>query len=372
LTIFRKIQIITVMKKNLLWAVLCLVKLVAVAQADSTAKPKLHVGGFLEAYYGIDAWRSPDHARPCFTYNHTRLGEVAINLALVQLSVTHDRYRANLGLMAGTYPEANLASEPGMLRFIYEANVGVALGKSGRSWLDMGVFPSYIGFEGPISTDNLTLSRSLIAESSPYYFSGARLSTKLGKRVELAGYLLNGWQRMRILSGNRSPSAGTQVRYQANDKLLVNWSTYVGPEGYGNGALMRYFSDLYFQAQPFPRLAVTGGFDLGFQQIAPDSTRMNHWTNTVGIMKYDVSKHFALVGRGESFVDARKVIGCGSSNHAFVVWGGSLGGDYHPQENVWLRVEARYLRGREKFFRSAQGQYQADMNLLASIAIRIP
>lgn len=184
----------------------CLLHFAVIGQVDTTSKLKLHLGGYVEAYYGLDAAMPANHLRPCFLYNHHRAGEVAVNLALLQFSAEHDRYRAHVGLMAGTYPQANLASEPVMMRAIYEANAGVALGKSGRTWLDMGIFPSYIGFEGAISTENLTLSQSLCVESAPYYLTGARLGTHAGKRWEFAGYLLNGWQRIRTPNGHTMPS----------------------------------------------------------------------------------------------------------------------------------------------------------------------
>ncbi len=122
---------------------------------------------------------------------------MALNLGLVHVGYAKQRMRAALGLMAGTYPQANLIAEPELLRNIFEARVGLKLSKRKELWLDAGVFPSHIGLESAIGIDNWTLTRSVIAENSPYYLSGARLTWTLSKKLELAALMMNGWQRIR-------------------------------------------------------------------------------------------------------------------------------------------------------------------------------
>jgi hypothetical protein len=128
--------------------------------------------------------------------------------------------------MAGTYPEYNLSSEPELLRHIYEANVGIRVLKKAEVWLDAGIFPSHIGFERAINTDSRTLTRSILAENSPYYEAGARLSykTQNGKWYA-AALLLNGWQRVKRPDGNNTPAFGTQLTFEPFDKLLLQNST---------------------------------------------------------------------------------------------------------------------------------------------------
>ncbi len=361
------------MKMCFLLLLFCSCFTLAIGQADSMAKPVLHVGGYLEAYYGLEPAQLSGHKRPCFFYNHHRKGEVAVNMALVQLSAEHARYRAHLGLMAGTYAQANLANEPVAMRFFYEANAGVALGKAGRTWLDMGIFPSYIGFEGAIATDNLTLSRSMCAEGSPYFLTGARLGTRLGDRWELAAYLLNGWQRIRTVAGNSLPSVGTQVRLQASPKVLLNWSTFIGTDDPNTTRRMRYFSNLYVQSQPRMKLALTAGFDFGMQQTAKHSQSMAAWMSPVVIAKYQVSKRMAMVCRAEYYADPLGVIiDCPGGMGGFKTMGASLGCDYQPHSNVWLRLEAKGLQSQSAIFDTQKGASRQNLGLVASLAVRIP
>jgi hypothetical protein len=71
-----------------------------------------------------------------------------------------------LAFHAGTDSNDHYANEPGLLKNIYEANVGISLNKKNNLWVDAGVMPSHIGFESAISMDNWYLTRSLLAENS--------------------------------------------------------------------------------------------------------------------------------------------------------------------------------------------------------------
>jgi hypothetical protein len=49
-------------------------------------------------------------------------------------------------------------------------------------WLDAGIFGSHMGFESALSIDNPTLTKSFVAENSPYYWSGAKLTYHIGEK----------------------------------------------------------------------------------------------------------------------------------------------------------------------------------------------
>ncbi len=153
---------------------------------------------FLDTYYSYDFNKPQNHDKPSFMYNHKRHNEFNINLALIKSSYNANKVRANLGLMVGTYPEYNLAAEPGLLKQIYEANLGTKVFNQINLWIDAGVFPSHIGFESAISKECWTLTRSILAENSPYYEAGIRGSyTSKNEKWYLSILLLNGWQRIK-------------------------------------------------------------------------------------------------------------------------------------------------------------------------------
>jgi len=134
------------MKKILLLAATLTTGFLAKAQEE----PKIKVTGYLEAYYGYDFNKPADHNRPGFIYSHNRTNEVNLNLGFIKAAYDSGMIRANLAVMAGTYANANLAAEPGVLKNIFEANAGVKLSKTENLWIDAGIFSSHIGFESAV------------------------------------------------------------------------------------------------------------------------------------------------------------------------------------------------------------------------------
>ena len=71
-----------------------------------------------------------------------------------------------------------------------------------------GIFTSHIGFESAVSKDCWTLTRSILADNSPYYESGARLTyTSNNNKWLISALALNGWQRIQRPAGNSLMSA---------------------------------------------------------------------------------------------------------------------------------------------------------------------
>src|SRR5687768_74637 len=104
---------------------------------DSTGQVKAVTWSvFADIYYTYDFNKPPHHEKPSFLYNHNRHNEVNVNLALLKISYKKDRIRANVGLMAGTYAQYNLASEPELLRHLYETNIGVKISRKMNFWID--------------------------------------------------------------------------------------------------------------------------------------------------------------------------------------------------------------------------------------------
>jgi len=221
---------------------------------DTTAKPlakDFHFSAYFEFYGAVDEGNKSDNERPPFLFNHTRIGELALNLGLVKASWQKDQLRANMALMAGSYAVRNLAAEPEVFKHVYEANIGLKLSKKKNVWLDMGIMNSHIGLESAIGKDSPTLTRSFIAENSPYYETGAKLTrTSESEKWNLSLLVLNGWQRIYQYNGNYLPAAGMQISYKPNEKILLNYSNYVGDESPSNDFVARIYNDFYFVYSP--------------------------------------------------------------------------------------------------------------------------
>jgi hypothetical protein len=339
------------MKKSMMvTAIVCGSVLQAVAQ-DSTKNGSFTLSGYAEAYYLYDANRPLNNTRPGFVYSHNRANEVNLNLAFLKGSYNSERLRASLAIGAGTYMNANMAAEPGVLKNIYEANAGVKLSKTSNLWLDAGIMPSHIGFESAIGKDNWTLTRSMVADNSPYYEAGAKLGyTSRNEKWYLAVLYLNGWQRIQRVDGNSTPAFGTQVTFKPSSAVTLNYSTFAGNDKPDSVRLMRYYNNFYGIFNLSEKFGLTAGFDYGMEQKEKGKSKLNDWFTGVLILRYNPDKANSIALRGEYFQDENGVIIATTTPGGFKTFGWSLNYDRQLFPNALWRIEVRSLHGREAYF----------------------
>ena len=221
-------------------------------------------------------------------------------------------------------------------------------------WLDAGTFPSHIGFESAVSFDNATLTRSLLAENSPYFFSGIRLHQKINENNDLNTYLLTGWQRITMLKGNSLPSIGFQWLHLFNENTKFNWSFFAGTDQPDATRKMRYFNNFYYQRTQ-NKFAYTLGFDLGFEQKTKGASNYNYWLSPVLIAQYALHDKLKLAGRIEKYNDPSSVISRGVNNQMVNAIGISFNMDYAPTPSLLLRAEWRNFNATNKVFELKDG-----------------
>jgi len=318
---------------------------------DSTKTNPLTISGYVEAYYSYDIGNPGNHERPAFFYSFNRHNEVNLNLGLVKANYTTDKVRGNFALMAGTYPQYNLVGEQGLLKNIFEANVGFKISKKKNIWIDAGIMPSHIGFESAMGKDCWNVTRSILAENSPYYESGIKLGyISKNEKLYLAAMYLNGWQRMQRTPGNQTPAFGTQLTYKPNSKTTINWSTFIGNEQPDSLKQMRYFNNLYGQFQLTKKFGIIAGFDFGMQQMKKDTSAYNNWYSPVLIIQYKPTDKISIAARGEYYNDANEVIISTGTINGFQTYGYSLNLDYNIANNFVWRIEGRGLTSKDKIF----------------------
>ena len=306
----------------------------------------LKISGYAEIYYQKDLLNATDGTRPSYIYSHHRNNEVNLNLGLLKASYSSAGVRGNLGLAAGTYMQANYAGED--MKVVYEANVGLKLSKKHELWLDAGIMPSHLGFESALGMDNWTVSRSLFAENSPYFETGAKLSyTSKGERWYLSLLALNGWQRIYQLPGTHSPALGHQVTFKPSARWTLNSGSYVG-----NDSLKRYFHNFYLIHQLNSKWAVTAGVDIGAEQ---HQNAYAWWHTPVVLIKYAPQDKLSFTARAEYYQDKQGII---TGIPGFKTQGYSLNLDYSLFPKAAWRTEVRRL------------QQNADLTILTALALR--
>ncbi|MBY8961509.1 outer membrane beta-barrel protein [Flavobacterium sp. D11R37] len=338
-------------------ALLSVVSFGAFAQEDSLKmlplqiNPNLKITGYIETYYAYDFNEPENNTRPPFFYSHNRHNEVALNLGFIKAAYDNGKVRSNLALMAGTYANANLAAEEGVLKNVFEANAGVKLAKDANLWIDAGIFASHIGFESAIGKDCWTLTRSILADNSPYYEAGAKISyTSPSGEWFVSGLVLNGWQRIQRPDGNKTIAFGHQLTYRPNAKVTLNSSSFVGNDKPEADKRMRYFHNFYGQFQLSDKFGLIAGFDIGAEQKAKGSESYNAWYSPVLIAQYRLSDKIAVAVRGEYYSDENGVIIATGTENGFKTFGYSANFDYNIYSNVVWRVEARSLNSKDDIF----------------------
>ncbi len=357
------------MKTTILLSVFALGVFNLNAQDSSKTNP-LTISGYVEAYYSYDLGNPGNHERPAFFYSYNRHNETNLNLGLVKANYTTDQVRGNIALMAGTYPQYNLSGEQGLLKNIFEANIGFKISKNKNLWIDAGIMPSHIGFESAIGKDCWNLTRSLLAENSPYYESGIKLGySSNNSKIYLAAMYLNGWQKIQRIPGNQTPAFGTQLTYKPNSKITLNWSTFGGNNFPDSLRKYRVFNNFYGQIQFTEKFGLTAGFDVGMQQIKKDTNAYDNWYSPVIILQYKLTDKIRIAARGEYYSDEKGVIIATGTTHGFKTIGYSLNFDYAIQENAIWRVEVRGLTSEDKIFRKDNNPYNQNYFITTALAI---
>ena len=351
--------------------VLCLPTAQVTAQQNSDSiKRRWILSGYAESFTSLSTAGVKEGNISGFQYNHNRYGSPKLNHAYIDMEYGSSKIRMKTAVHTGTYVRDNYSAESKALRPILNAYVGYQISKAKNIWIDAGVFPSYIGFESVNAFDNSTLTRSLLAENSPYYLSGIRLNHTLPKDQQLNFFILTGWQRIAPLKGNSLPALGLQWVRKINPDQTLNWSFFAGSEFPDEQRRMRYFNNFYWQGKKGP-WTYTMGFDFGAEQQSKNNYRYNHWWSPVLIASYAFNEQLKAAARIEHYNDKSSVIIKSENGNRFIGSGYSLNLDYQPNTQLLFRIEWRKLRASNQVFYGISGLADRTTYLTLSASYRL-
>ncbi len=92
---------------------------------------------------------------------------------------------------------------------------------------------------------------------------------------------MNGWQRITRVDGNSLMSWGTQIQFKPSEKVLLNYSTFIGTDKPDSARLMRVFHNVYGIFNITDKLGLTLGFDIGTEEKTPSGDGTNTWYTPV-------------------------------------------------------------------------------------------
>lgn len=321
---------------------------------------KVSFGAFVDGYYAWDFGRPTNFDRSfaggtLFTTQPARHDEFNVNLAFVEAKLDGQRVRGRLALQVGTSVQSNYSGEPvnghvsgpSLARQVQEAVVGVKL--SENVWVDGGVFYSHMGMEGWVSRDNPTYTRSLVAEYSPYYQSGVKMTWTATPKLTAQLDVVNGWQN--ISENNRGKGAGVRLDYLLLPGSTLSYYIFFSQEA---GTRLRSFNGVGAKIVK-GSVTLLGQFDYGMQDDSDGGDGSANWYGATAIVRGQLTSTVAASARIERYDDEHQVIiATGSYNEipnaAFRANGASVGLDWSPVPRLMWRTEARgFLNDRAIF-----------------------
>ena len=351
----------------------------ALAQGTPTdSTPKITVGAFVDGYFAWDFGRPPSLDRSfsggaLFTTQPARHNEFNVNLAFIDAKLDAPHYRGRFALQVGTSVQSNYSGEPNrgsvsgpsLGRHIQEAVVGLKI--ANNIWIDGGIFYSHLGMETWASRDNLTYTRSLVGDYSPYYQSGVKMTWTASPKLTAQLNVVNGWQN--ISENNSGKGAGVRFDYAATTTGTISYYNFFSSEA---GSKLRTFNGVGVK-QTTGKLTLLGEFDYGSQSKGSRGGQSN-WYGWTAVARVQTTPTAALVIRAEGYEDPDQVIvSTGTTTHgisslanpALRALGGSVGLDITPFARVAWRSELRGWRNKNALFPDGNNSLPSRSSIVA-------
>lgn len=320
------------------------------SQEDSvrTEDRAIKIEGYADVYY---AWNPATGARQSnpFLVSSAKHNQTSLNLGYLQVRYQGKKVRANIAPGLGTYMSSNYSGERGWTKYILEANGGVQISPRGDVWLEAGVFSSPFTNETPVSRDQDMYLRSLAPELVPYFITGFRLSWKPSPKINLAGWVVNGWQVIR--DPNRYKSFITQLTWDIHPKFRLYHNIMMGDERHPDAPTLRtrFLNDIYLNWKIKETLSATACFDVGHQANQDNSG--STWWQINGILRKTFTPQFSVSFRMEYFHDPRgAAVTQLIEGPRFEVFGAGACLNFKLHERSLLRLEGRHLESGQNIF----------------------
>ena len=321
------------------------------AGAPPDEPPKLDLSGFVDVMYGHNTNRPADHANffPGVGTSAKRDNEFAINLAQIDLVMKPDPVGFHLAVGYGTSLEVvhaaevrGVATHPDVWRNLVRASIQYETGLGRGLDVEVGVYPSHIGFEAFQTKDNWNYTRSWLGELSPYYQTGLKLAYPLSERWSTQVHLLNGWQV--IADNNRGRSLGWQFAY-TTEKLSLSFNGIAGPELPDDDRDLRALFDTVAVYRATSSLSLGLSFDAAREErpVGDDA----RWYGVAFYGRYaPLERRAAVALRAEYYDDGDGAI----SSTAQTLREVTATFESRPVERLILKLEGRYDRSTAPVF----------------------
>ncbi len=312
------------------------------ATSPSPTPPAITFNAYVDMYYAVDNDYSSDPNNATRRRRYRQAGfvniirdEFSLNTVQLTANLNLKNVRGKITLHYGSIAFTSQTLFSAESSVIQEANVGIQ--PVDNLWVDAGYFLTHIGNEVLVPKDNVFSSHTLVTTYEPFYQSGVRVAYTFSDKFEAHIHLLNGYGI--VIDNNNNKSVSLFVAYKPMDFLTLSYASIYGNEQpRGTPAALRLYHNMNGTAQ-FGDLLIKGQVDFATQEALRNGGKDGgSFIGGQVTARYGIGK-FGIAGRFEFFDDTDDLVLSGKLKGTGI----SLGLEYKPTENAFIRLEGRAL-----------------------------
>jgi hypothetical protein len=309
--------------------------------------PKLTIGGYVSAYYASYSDTADANHFQKFPTTAPQSNAFSLNLAQITAKYSSKSARAITALHFGDMPRSVWSP---VYNYIQEANAGLRIFK--KVWLDAGFFRTHIGLESIQPRENIASSVAVLTFFEPYYMAGAKLTFLATENLTIQVNVFNSYNG--YTENNRKKAFGISCSYDINSRLSLTFNSLWNDDSPDTSKILhgRLYNNLYMIYKT-KRLTLGLEANYGLQQNT--SLDINTPTKTAQMFsalaeaKIMLVNKFYIYGRAEYFSDQDEILTGPELNQnkhliGLTIGGATLGFEYKPLQNTYLRLEGRGLQ----------------------------
>lgn len=315
------------------------------AQDKKESVSTLELSGYADTYFSYFSNEMEPNALQPFTTASPRSKRFGLNVAQIGLSYSAEKVRGNFMLHWGDIVQATWSQE---FTNLQEANIGIRL--VDNWWIDAGFFTTHIGTESFLPKNNLLSSTSAATYNEPFFQAGAKLSYEGSNKWNAELWVVNGYNY--FLDKNDAKSIGVLFSYNFSENTSLTYTNLFGKESLDNSEenQFRTYHNLYLNRNLNEHWYLILGGDFSTQSNSkladPGETAIMY--NALVTLRYQFIQQWSLTGRAELFNDKDGYISGlvpkrNNQLGGMELWGLTLGSEFKPMQNTYIRGEVRYL-----------------------------
>lgn len=315
------------------------------AQDTTRVSPQVTISGYTDVYYATFSDESPSEALQPYTTASPRSDRFGLNVAQLSINYQASRVRSTVTLHYGDIAQATWSET---FNAVQEANIGLMILEDW--WLDAGFFTTHIGTESFLPKNNLLSSTAVATFNEPFFQSGARISYEGSENFSAQLHVVSGYNF--FLDVNDAKSVGVLLSYNLSEEWSLTYTNLLGRESLDNlqPEQLRFYHNLYFNGTLGEKLRIIAGGDLGTQTNSQldDGNATALMFNALATIRYQFTPAWSITARGELFSDSEGFISGTlptelGGEQGLQLTGLTLGAEYRPTDNSYLRIEGRSL-----------------------------